>query len=72
MGDLPALLKMEIDMKINHWSVVQTADDLGVALLPEGCSTEICVRVEGDKIVIRAYDESNCVAELRVYAGEQQ
>ena len=57
-------------MKINHWSVLQTADGVGVALLPEGCSTELCIRVVGDKIVIRAYDASHCVAELKVYAGD--
>ena len=59
-------------MKINHWSVLQTPDGAGVALLPHGCTTEICVRVIGDKVVVRAYtpEGDTCVAELRVYAGD--
>lgn len=57
-------------MKINTWSVVNTADKYGLALKPEHCETEICVRAVGDVIIIRAYIPGNekCI-ELCVDAG---
>lgn len=60
-------------MKISGWSVIPTADGLGVALMADGCSTEVCIRVVGDQYEVRAYgDNVEPIAKLSFSAGDDK
>lgn len=60
-------------MKVSNWSVIPTADGLGVALMADGCTTEICVRVFKEDYEIRVYtaDSDDVAAKLVVPADKE-